>query len=57
MQVKTLQNDQERNVLLVVHDETGQAHDLITDLLNFLKSRLSKEPQDDPIQQSIPDSK
>jgi len=48
MKVKKLQNDQDRNVLLVVHDETGQAHDIIESLSTLLRDLLSGNPPQCP---------
>lgn len=46
MKIKRLQDDQNRNVLLVIHDETGQAHDLIEQIISQLLQ--PQEPEDDP---------
>ena len=43
LQVKQLQNDQNQNVLLIVHDESGRSHDLINKLIKILTQKAPDE--------------
>lgn len=48
MKIKRLQDDQNRNVLLVIHDETGKAHDLIEQIIaQLLQPQEEKEDDSD----------
>ena len=44
LQVKQLQNDQNQNVLLIVHDESGRSHDLINKLIKILTQKAPDDP-------------
>lgn len=41
LKIRTLQNDQDQNVLLVVHDESGQSSDIINKLVEHLQHLIS----------------
>lgn len=43
MKIKKLQNDQNQSVLLIVHDENGQAHDIIESLCILLQDLVSPD--------------